>query len=63
MITQSSPLSTDILENVRVGSIKLSLGLQHDEYIKLYGVPKSASIISVIVIQLASAPVFERVIV
>jgi len=50
-------------ENVSVGSLKLSVALQHESYVKLYGAPKSVSITSVIVIPVASIPVFVTVIV
>lgn len=62
-MTQSSQASTDTEEKVRVGSTKPSLGLPQLVYIKLYGVPKSVSIVSVIDIPVAAAHVFVRVIV
>jgi hypothetical protein len=63
VITQSIPSFTDTEENVSVGSINDSLGLQQLEYVKLYGDPKSVSIVSVIEIPVALDPALLRVMV
>ena len=62
-ITQLHPAATSTEENVRIGATKLSLGLPQLLYVKLYGVPKSVFIVSVMDIPVASVPEFESVIV